>query len=382
MKILYDYQTFTWQRYGGISNSFVKLIENLPMEVSFDVGIKYSCNIHLKNSKNEKLRSIALPEGTFDRFGLSFRSRLFGQMGRFFPYMSPSVKNHRETIRLLKNGNFDVFHPTFFDDYFLPYLNEKPFVLTVHDMIPELFHINDPQIDKKKILVEKAAHIVTVSNKTKMDLVEILKVPEKKVTTIYHGAPERKTLPSTNINIMNGIKYILYVGKREGYKAFLPMIRSIGKWLRVHRDIKIVCTGDSFCEREHILFNNEDIENQMLYIHPDDNEMEALYKNALCFIFPSFYEGFGIPILEAYSFDCPVFLSRHSCFPEIAGDAAVYFDIDEDGSTLPEELDSFLLWSENKRSELLQKQRKRLSLYSWKKSAMQLAKVYEMVKCN
>ena len=378
MKILYDHQVFTWQRYGGISNSFVQLIEHLPKDVEYTLSVKYSDNIHLINSNLKKVKPRLTQEKLFGQDKSPIKSWLYAQICKCFPNLTPTIGNRKESIRLLKEGNFDVFHPTFYDDYFLPYLNGKPFILTIHDMTPELFHIKDSQIGLKKVLAKNASHIITVSERTKKDLMDILNVPNEKITTIYHGAPNHKDYSYPDI--MRGNKYILFVGKRDGYKAFVPMIRSISCWLKKHPDIKIVCTGDPFVERERILFKRENIEEQMVYIQADDKEMSSLYHHALCFVFPSYYEGFGIPILEAYSSNCPVFLSHHSCFHEIAGDAAIFFDIDDNGSTLSKELDDFLLWDNTKRNDLLQKQCNRLALYSWEKSAKQLAEVYEIVK--
>lgn len=377
MKVLYDHQIFTWQRYGGISNSFVQLIQHLPQNVEFEISVKFSDNFHLINSNLKKVNPLFKPE-KFKREGISPKYWFYSHICSIFPGITSAIRNKKESIRLLTNNNFDVFHPTFFDDYFLPYLNGKPFVLTVHDMIPELFNRKDTQIELKRILVKDAAHIITVSERTKSDLVDILNVPNEKITTIYHGAPNNRN--NSYKDIMEGKKYILFVGKRNGYKAFTPMIRSIGSWLRSHPDIIVVCTGDSFSTKEIAIFLEENIEKQVLHIRPDDNDLKSLYHNALCFVFPSYYEGFGIPILEAYSTDCPVFLSRHSCFPEIAGDAAIYFNIDDTGSTLPMTLDDFLSWNNEKKNKLLQKQRERLALFSWEKSARKLAEVYEMVK--
>lgn len=79
----------------------------------------------------------------------------------------------------LKKGDFDIFHPTF-DDYFLPFLGKKPFVITVHDMIPEIFSIDKHQVEQKLAIIPKATHIVAVSERTKQDLVRIMHVPEEK----------------------------------------------------------------------------------------------------------------------------------------------------------------------------------------------------------
>ena len=104
-----------------------------------------------------------------------------------------------------------------------------------------------------------------------------------------------------------------------------------------------------------------------------------LYAHALCFIYPSMNEGFGIPILEAYAACCPVFLNHKSCFPEIAADAAVYFHLDDKDGDLLDQLVSFLQETPEQKKRLLDKQKERLSYFSWDKSVADLLKVYQLV---
>nr|WP_255204232.1 glycosyltransferase [Bacteroides caecimuris] len=96
----------------------------------------------------------------------------------------------------------------------------------------------------------------------------------------------------------------------------------------------------------------------------------------LYFVYPSLYEGFGMPILEAFAYGCPVLLNNKSCFPEIAGDAAVYFLLDDQGSDLVEKMKMAFSWSNEERESIIQLGYERLNLYSWKKSAEQLKDLY------
>ena len=108
----------------------------------------------------------------------------------------------------------------------------------------------------------------------------------------------------------------------------------------------------------------------------NDLELQNLYAHALCFIYPSAYEGFGIPILEAYRANCPVLLNEASCFPEIAQEAAVYFHLDDQLSDLDQVMEDFLRMTDRERDSLLEKQRERLSCFSWQKSAQKLIDLY------
>ena len=144
------------------------------------------------------------------------------------------------------------------------------------------------------------------------------------------------------------------------------MINDLASVLLRHDTIRIVCTGDDFSIDERNVFKKLNIEDRMVHIRPSDDHLYNLYEHALCFIFPSLYEGFGIPILEAYKAGCPVLLNRKSCFPEIAQDAAMYFTLDEDQSP-------------PSRQRLIEKQNLRLADFSWEKSASELCKVYQQL---
>ena len=104
-----------------------------------------------------------------------------------------------------------------------------------------------------------------------------------------------------------------------------------------------------------------------------------LYHYAQAFVYPSEYEGFGLPILEAYKAECPVVLNQSSCFPEIAGNAAIYFAFDGSIQNLQKCLEDMLSWTPAQRRELIAAQNQRLSLYSWEKAARELADIYRKV---
>ena len=377
MRILYDYQIFQWQRVGGISNSFINLIQNLPSTAEFQIGIKDSDNVHLKESGLVQVRPFSSEQNFLTNRYFYGKGYLFRWFSAIFPSINSREVNRKYSIDLLKSGQFDVFHPTFFEDYFLPYLNGTPYVFTVHDMITEKFKTGDIlQTNNKKTLVDSASHIIAVSNNTKQDLMDIFNVPESKITVIYHGASE--IMPSKDF-VVGVDKYILFVGQRGGYKNFIPMVKSLLPVLERHQDIKIICTGADFSLQERSLFKENGLQDRVIHKSPSDAELRALYANALCFVFPSLYEGFGIPILEAWKCGCPVILNKKSCFPEIAKDAAVFFTLDNNYSDLDRVMESFLTMPENEKDLLLQRQNKRLQDFSWKKSAEMLLDVYRGV---
>ena len=281
---------------------------------------------------------------------------------------------------MLKEGNFDVFHPTFFDDYFLNFLNGKPFVLTIHDMMPELFpeyfKKHNLQITAKKKLVKKAAAIIAVSNQTKNDIIDILQVPEEKITVIYHGGPIIETIKMPPIITS---PYFLYVGVRDFYKNFNQTLIDFGKVTNKYPYIKLVCTGYDFTKDEIRLITQLNLQNNIVYIKADNEQLKNLYTYAIAFIYPSLYEGFGMPILEAFAYGCPVLLNKKSCFPEIAKDAGIYFESDNSGSNLSEKLFEAIIWSSEDRKDIKQNGYNRLANFSWEKSSLQLAHLYNEI---
>ena len=365
-------------KFGGISNCFVQLVKNFTEEIEYEIAVCESDNIHLRESGLVSVDNMRNPPEKFI-LNKHFKGqiRFYNKFSEYFPQMTSLGRNRLKSIEALKRGDYDVFHPTFYDDYFLPYLGKHPFVLSIYDMISEhFFPYNDFQSSMKRKLVKSASHIMAISEKTKEDIIDFLHVPEDKITVIYLGSPD---VPMTSIEPIISGDYLLFVGNREGYKNFRPMIRDVAPVLKRHNNLKMVCTGVSFTKDEINIFKSLGIKDKMIHFHPSDGELRNLYANALCFIFPSLYEGFGIPILEAWQSKCPVLLNKKSCFPEIAQDAAIYFTLDNMTSNLEGVLESFLHMTNMEKENLIMRQSERLTFFSWKKSAEQLIFLYNKV---
>ena len=253
-------------------------------------------------------------------------------------------------------------------------------MLTIHDMIPELypqfFAKDDPQIVMKRKLAPLASAIIAVSEHTKQDIIRILNVPEEKIFVVYHGC----SFPKGEEGVNYDFPFILFVGQRGLYKNFLTFVKAIVPTLRRHEALHVVCTGSPFNEEEQTVISGYGLQERFhASLVKDDIELYAFYHHAQCFVYPSEYEGFGIPILEAYQAECPVLLNHASCFPEIAGDAAIYFKMDKEGSDLADKLESLLSMTSAERQSLIERQTSRLGRYSWDNSAKQLAAIYETV---
>lgn len=364
MKVLFDHQCFTNQDYGGISRYFVSLMYEFDKtsDVSYSLSLKYSNNFYINQSNKFNVKKF-FPT-------VNFRGKKF----------SSHLLNLPNSKSLIQRKDYDVFHPTYYNPYFLKTLISKPFVLTVYDMthelFPEIVHWFDKAAEQKKLLVTKAKKIIAISHNTKKDLIDILKVPSDKIEVIHLASSIEKSMnKNENISALP-TRYILYVGSRNYYKNFHNTLSAFEDLVKNDDEIFLVCAGGGkFSKKETQIFIDKKLSNKILYMPADDNSLATLYSNALVFIFPSLYEGFGIPALEAMNCDCPLALSNVSSLPEIGGDAAIYFD-PNDSSDIERAI-SKVIYDDIFRSELIKKGKSRRKEFSWQKTAIETKKLYE-----
>lgn len=365
MKILYDHQIFASQKYGGISRYFYELVFKFDKikEIETKISLVISNNHYISDKKCVKYIDF-LPNNHFRG-----KYRLFNMV------------NKPNTILELKKQNFDIFHPTYYDPYFLNYIGSKPFVLTVYDMIHEKFHEMFPVGDKisqnKKLLVEKATKIIAISENTKNDLIELFGTDESKIKVVYLGNSMFPNLDvKTNFKIPK--KYILFVGSRGGYKNFKRFIKSVSPILNYDKELFVVCAGGGkFTSTEIQFIVDLNIAKQVRQYNLEDDSLAHFYKNAQLFIFPSLYEGFGIPILEAFACGCPLLCSNTSSLPEIAGDGAYYFD--PYGEKSIENAILKVLGDTSLRKNLIHNGTERLKKFSWEQTTIETKKIYESI---
>lgn len=385
MKILYDHQAFTNQLWGGVSKCFCELIKNRPPEMNYSISIKECDNHHLIESG---LATDTIPMSrNFFQFhkkhehSILGRQKIYNFLSNYGIIHTAENVNKKHSIKKLKEGQFDIFHPTFFDTYFFPYLQKKPYVLTIHDLMPELFgwYKGDPQIKNKPILCNNAAAIITVSEKTKEDLCKLYRLDDNKIHVVYHGGPDISRSDYSTRNKIIDKPYFLYVGRRYGYKNFYQTLIDFSKFHSIHPEVVLICTGLDFSDKERQDISKLKLSDSVIHIFASDEDMAALYQHSIAFIFPSLYEGFGMPILEAFSNGCPVLLNNKSCFPEIGGDAALYFESEQGESNLPIIMDSIYNANQTTRKELIEAGFLRLQHFSWKKSAKKLFDIYNSI---
>lgn len=389
MKVIFDHQVFSWQVYGGISRYFYELMNQFHENKSivFDLPIRYSNNDYLKNSNFLQNKNIFnLRNATFETFlpGMKFtgKRKLFNflQKAHLLKTVDIYSENQSLTIDRLASRNYDIFHPTYYDPYFLEYIGTRPFVLTIYDMIhelkPEMFSDDEKITEWKRILANKADAIIAISENTKNDIMKIYGIHSNKIKVIHLGMSLKPISKILKLDFEIPKKYILYIGDRWTYKNFKFFIESVPPILKNDKDLFIVCGGGRSFDKEEIkLFQRLDCTGRILHYSINDDLLSYLYKNALAFVFPSLYEGFGIPVLEAFSCGCPVVLSDTSSFPEIACDAAEYFDPIKKESL--QKAINKVIYNNDLRMELIKKGFERVKNFTWHKTASETAELYE-----
>lgn len=252
-------------------------------------------------------------------------------------------------------------------------------VLTIHDCVheifPEFYGSNNFILRNREILSVAADKIVCVSHSTKADFLRLYShIPEEKVSVIYNAGDLSKE-PILNPSPFDK-EYLLFVGNRGEYKNFNFLLKAFSL-IPKEKNLYLVCAGGKkFSPHEQYEINNMNLEKQVVHVSfSSETTLANLYRNAKLFIYPSLYEGFGIPILEAMSVGCPVFCSQINVFKEVAGDAAEFFDPLNPSALsdlLVESLDSI-----EKLNSLRVKGFTRVQNYSWEKCADSYLKIYK-----
>ena len=362
MKVLYDNEIFLIQKYGGATRYFYELIKRMP----------------------DRKAKVLLYMGKFiNEYGLEEYSDNFeifsGKKIRHIPRTKLLSKKIQKPLfeRFAAKQEFDILHQTYYDDINL----KKSFkrIITIHDFTHEKLSNNFSSLDKtaklKKAAIMKSDGIICVSESTKKDLMNMYNTEGKKIKVIYHGNSLKYEVKDEPV--IKG-KYILYVGDRRSYKNFNVMI----KLFEINKDLKkeykaVCCGGGSFTSDELNSMKRSNVSDNFIQIEARDSKIANLYYYATAFIYPSKYEGFGIPMIEAMYNGCPVIASNVSSLPEIGGSAALYFNPDS-----VEELNdrvNILLTDNDTVKSLKVSGREREKEFSWDKCANETYKFYEEV---
>lgn len=291
-------------------------------------------------------------------------------------------------LKLSKEMKKDPPDVLFVPSHVLPLNLPKKSVITIHDTAFKYLResysfLQYHYLDwSTKFAVKNAAKIIVPSEATKEDLIKFYKCPKDKITVVYHGfeptelTQEKidKTMKKSEIfkyfEIDKNSPYILFVGRLESKKNLVRLVEAFNEFLKTHTDYRLILAGKRGVGFEEILNTVKSLKLFEKVIMPGyvtEEEKAALYKYCKVFAFPSLYEGFGLPILEAFHFNKPVLTSHVSCLPEISGDAAYYAD--------PYDMESIyfglekLTNDQNYSKKLVILGKERLKLFKWKEAA-------------
>lgn len=363
MKVVFDYQIFSAQSYGGISRYFVELANHL---ISID-----------------KVNPVVLAPLNYNMHFNDLESNI--AFGRHVARLPKSGKLVRllsmvaSRLWLIKKKP-ELVHATYYNHKRSFYNKNAKIVITVHDMIHELFPEDFPLSDQtaqlKQAAVAMADHVICVSENTRDDLIRLTGVDSKKVSVVHHGISEISS-NFAPVHLLPDAPYLLFVGKRGGYKNYSRLLKAYATCPELTSTFKLVCFGggrfssDELDKHSQLKLTKRDV----VWYGGDDLVLASLYKNATAFVYPSLYEGFGIPPLEAMSFDCPVICSDKGSIPEVVGDAGEYFD--------PLNIQSIveaITRVANDRlyaDELRKKGRLQIKKYSWQSCANETSDIYQ-----
>ena len=363
MKILFDYQIFFLQKYGGISNYFYHL----------SLGLS-------RNNDNVKIFS-PIYQNNYAK-NLSDKKIIIGKYFKTYPKFSRKLINkinYESTNYYFKIFNPDIFHMTYFNNNY-NFSKKSINFLTIYDFIHEKFphyynkSFRNLALKNKENAIKKADHIICISENTKKDLLKYYKINEKKVSTIHLGVVQNTKKQSL---IKNGKKFILYVGERGRYKNFKILLKvySISKLL--YENFNLVCFGGgSFNKNEKNEFKELKLnENNIIQVSGNNETLFSYYASAECLVITSLYEGFGLPLIEAMSLECPVLCSRTSSLVEIGGNATIFFDPDSEDD-LKYKIENFIL-DKDKKKKLIEYGNKNAKLYTWENCINQTLELYK-----
>ena len=280
----------------------------------------------------------------------------------------------------LERRRADVVHTTFYLPHGLSSARATKRVVTVYDMIPERLPDTRRRLDLltlKRRYIESADHVICISQSTKDDLLELYG-PEKAPTTVVHlGVDERFSPDARQIDGFPE-KYVLFVGHRGQYKDAKTLMRSFSAIARDFPDHTLVFAGGgSFSREERVLLQSLAIATRTVQIDLPDEAMPGAYAHATAFAFPSRFEGFGLPVLEAMSCGTPTVLARGSSLPEVGGSAARYFT-PGDYQGLAEQL-ALILTDPQEAARMATSGIEHARVFSWNRTAQQTADVYRQV---
>jgi glycosyltransferase involved in cell wall biosynthesis len=380
MKIAIDLRSLGYQPWSGVgyyTATIVKQLKNLPQAEWSFFDNRFTPNHQIEN----------LIGSTGQLFRYQIPNKIFTPLERFFNW--PKFEN-------LVNDPDVIWFPN------LTFVNKKTSnnktkrVVTIHDCS---FLIHPQWYPWKerlwhallaKNLLSYFDYFVAVSENTKQDLIKLLKIPTEKIKVIYPGIEEKFFQPvlseiSTKIKIKYSLpeKYFLFLGDVMKRKNVKLIINSLSKLKQENQlnNYQLIIAGHIKDQSLVSYVKNSGLESEIKFLgYIDEADRPALYQNAQAFIYPSFYEGFGFPVLEASASKCPVICSQTTSLPELMGNQAIYINPDNLQS-LVGALTNFIK-NPKQFEHLIEPAQARAKKFNWSKTTQELYNYFKDIYEN
>lgn len=372
MRVGIDIRCLMEKKYSGVSLYTLNLLHEIFHQDKKDEYILFY------NSG----KPISIPEFPYPNvriFSTNYPNKIFNLALRFF---------HFPPLDILMGGVDIIFFPNI---NFFSVSKKCKMILTIHDLSYERYQGHSTlksriwhSIISPKKMCERSDHIIAVSENTKNDLLDLYKIPDKKISIIHSGLDE-KIHAVENKEILNFVKekyslpdnFILYLGNIDSRKNISGIIQAFMLDI-IPRDCHLVLAGFHAQDKNHI---ERIIKNRNGRIHCigyiDEEDKSAVFSLSKVFLYPSFYEGFGFPPLEAMACKVPTIVSCAGSLPEIVGDASILID-PYNVNDIAHAVRS-LLYDDVLRKKIIEKGCKRAQLFQWQATAQKVIQLFSTI---
>jgi glycosyltransferase involved in cell wall biosynthesis len=359
-RVLYDGEAFIRHRRSGITRYFSELIHEFRSEPELGVEpvtpYRWIANGHLAERESGYIQ-VPLPA--------AIRPKVLGWVN------APRIRT-AEAV--------DLVHHSLYEEHALEVWQGRRRICTVHDFLFERFpdllaeHHTPEQLAAKSLFLNRCDALICISQTTREDLREFHPEIDKPIFVVPHGVAQHFFEPKpARIRRLPG-RYLLYVGHRFPHKNTDLLLQAFAAVARGDSDLHLVLIG-AHPDEEDARLAELSIADRTVRLHPSDRELAWIYHRAEAFVFPSLYEGFGLPVLEAMAAGCPVIASNTAAVLEVASDSALIFE--------PDDVEALVAQIERLRTEpalserLREMGRQRASEFTWRRTAELTAEAYD-----
>lgn len=377
MKIAVDASQIIYST--GVSfytSNLLKALSRIDKENEYLI---FSSSLRAKDKLEKKLKELDL--------STNFKFKTLGLPPSFFEFIWNKLQ-----LGVVENfvGKVDVFHAS---DWTQPKSKKAKLITTIHDLAvlkyPDFFSSRILKNHKLKLewIKKDKSLIIAVSNSTKKDIIKYLNIDSGRIKVIYEAIPYEHQIKIKDIDKKkikekyNLDKYFLFIGGLNPRKNLKRTARAFLKLFKKYKYLKLMVIGVRGEKHNNLAKDLNLPKNSLVY--EDElsfKEFSSLYAGAIALVYPSLYEGFGLPVLEAMYHGCPVITSNISSLPEVAGDSALLVD-----PTKPDEIFRAiknLLENNQLKQDLIKKGHVQVKKFSWQKTAKQTLNIYKSLITN